>query len=64
MSRQSRNSQRERKSGELKRDTSASNERDSRNERGPRNDTDRNDMSQISGLNKHRLNDLYERSSI
>ena len=64
MSRQNRNSERERKSSELKRDTAGSNGRDSRNEREPRNDPDRNDISHINGLNKYRLNDLYERSSI
>jgi len=65
MSRQNRNSVRDRKSEEPKRDVASSNERYSRNSREEnRNDQGRNDASNISGLDRYRLNDLYERSSI
>ena len=65
MSRQNRNSVRDRKSAEPKRDVASSNERYSRQSREEsRNDQERNEMSQISGLDRYRLNDLYERSSM
>lgn len=64
MSRQNRNTVRDRKSEEPKRDV-GSNERDSRQSREEsRNLQDRGEMTQISGLDRYRLNDLYERSSI
>jgi hypothetical protein len=67
MSQQSRNSGRDRKNEYEKRDAASSPDRNSRNERESRGDNDRernDDFSQISGLNRYRLNDLYERSSI
>ena len=65
MSRQNRNTERDRKSEESKRDVASSNQRYSRHNREEsRNDQDRNEMSHISGLDRYRLNDLYERSSI
>ena len=65
MSRQSRTSERDRKSAEPKRDVANSNDRYSRNHREEsRNDQDRTGMNNISGLDRYRLNDLYERSSI
>jgi hypothetical protein len=64
MSRQSRTTERDRKTDELKRDV-ASNEHYSRqNREESRTNDDRNELTQISGLDKYRLNDLYERSSI
>lgn len=64
MSRQSRTSERDRKSEEPKRDVAASNERYSRQNRNESRNLDRMELSQISELDRHRLNDLYERSSI
>lgn len=66
MSRQNRNQERERKGEETKRDVSANNERYSKSGReASRNDQFRNDDPRnLNGLDKHRLNDLYERSSI
>jgi len=65
MSRQNRNSARDRKSAENKREAANSNERFSRHHREElRNEQDRSEMTQISGLDRYRLNDLYERSSI
>jgi hypothetical protein len=65
MSRQNRNSVRDRKSEVSKRDVAGNNERYSRQERtASRHEQDRNELNSISGLDKHRLNDLYERSSI
>jgi hypothetical protein len=65
MSRQNRNSVRDRKSEAPKRDVAGNNERYSRQERtASRHEQDRNELNSISGLDKHRLNDLYERSSI
>lgn len=63
MSRQNRNTVRDRKSEEAKRDV-ANNERYPRQSREEPRNQDRNEMSQISGLDRYRLNDLYERSSI
>jgi hypothetical protein len=65
MSRQNRNTERDRKSEEPKRDVAGSNERYSRQDRtSSRNEQDRNETNTISGLDRYRLNDLYERSSI
>jgi hypothetical protein len=56
---------RDRKTEETKRDAAGSNERYSRQNRDEsRNMQERSELSQISGLDRHRLNDLYERSSI
>jgi hypothetical protein len=64
MSRQNRNIVRDRKSEEPKRDVGSS-ERDPRQSREEsRNPQERNEMTEISGLDRYRLNDLYERSSI
>jgi hypothetical protein len=63
MSRQNRNQLRDRKTEESKRDVANSNERSRQQREDNRND-DRRSMSDITGLDKHRLNDLYERSSI
>lgn len=65
MSRQNRNSVRDRKSEEPKRDVAVNNERYSRQERtASRHEQDRSELNSISGLDRYRLNDLYERSSI
>jgi hypothetical protein len=65
MSRQNRNTLRGRKSEESKRDVAGSNERYSRQNRSEsRSSQDRTEVRQISGLDRHRLNDLYERSSM
>jgi hypothetical protein len=65
MSRQNRNTVRERKNEEPKRDVAGSNERYSREDREEsRQEQARNEMNSISGLDRYRLNDLYERSSI
>lgn len=65
MSRQNRNQVRDRKNSESKRDVADSNERSSRQQREDnRNDYRRMDLSDISELDRYRLNDLYERSSI
>lgn len=66
MSRQNRNSVRDRKTEESKRDVANSNERYSRQNREAlrSDDQDRNEMNSINGLDRYRLNDLYERSSI
>ncbi|HEU4473069.1 MAG TPA: hypothetical protein VFR58_18385 [Flavisolibacter sp.] len=46
-------------------DAASSTGRHQRNEREPRSGQDgRGDISRISGLDRFRLNDLYERSSI
>jgi hypothetical protein len=65
MSRQNRNTVRDRKTDGPKRDV-VNNERYSRpaREDSPRNQQDRSSISQITGLDRYRLNDLYERSSI
>lgn len=63
MSRQNRNQLRDRKTEESKRDVANSNERLRQQREDNRND-DRRSMSEISGLDRYRLNDLYERSSI
>jgi hypothetical protein len=63
MSRQNRNSERDRKNEEPKRDVAGNNERYSKSDRDNRNDQERNELH-ISGLDRYRLNDLYERSSI
>jgi hypothetical protein len=65
MSRQNRNTVRERKNEEPKRDVAGSDERYSRqNREESRQEQARDEMNSISGLDRHRLNDLYERSSI
>lgn len=65
MSRQNRNQVRDRKNLESKRDVANSNERPSRQQREDnRNDYRRTDLNDISGLDRYRLNDLYERSSL
>lgn len=65
MSRQNRNTARDRKSEEPKRDVASSNERYSRHNREEsRNEQERNETGNVSGLDRYRLNDLYERSSI
>lgn len=64
MSRQNRNTEREQKNEEQKRDVAASNERYSKPNRDDARHQNRNEMGQISGLDKYRLNDLYERSSL
>jgi hypothetical protein len=65
MSRQNRSTARNRKSEEPRRDVAGSNERYSRQQREePRNERERDKIDRISGLDRHRLNDLYERSSI
>lgn len=65
MSRQNRNQVRERKTEETKRDVSNSNQRYSRQQREEdRNDQQRMDQPDMSGLDRYRLNDLYERSSL
>ena len=62
MSRQNRPIVRDRKSTESKREVSNNNDRDSRNTReDSRND---NGRPQTTELDRFRLNDLYERSSI
>jgi hypothetical protein len=64
MSRQN-NQSRERKQEVTKRDAASSNERYSRNDKEQRYAQPRRDeTTPISGLNRYRLNDLYERSSI
>jgi hypothetical protein len=64
MSRQNRNTVRDRKTDAPKRDV-VNNERYSRpNREESRNQQDRSSMNPISGLDRYRLNDLYERSSI
>ena len=56
---------RDRKSAENKRDAASTNERYSRSNReDARNEQDRNEMNNINGLDRYRLNDLYERSSM
>lgn len=65
MSRQSRTSMRDRKTEEAKRDVADSNDRYLKQDRkNSRNIEERDDLSQISGLDRNRLNDLYERSSL
>ena len=65
MSRQSRTSMRDRKAEEAKRDVADSNDRYSKQDRkDSRSEEERDDLSQIIGLDNNRLNDLYERSSL
>ena len=65
MSRQNRNQVRDRKSEELKRDVANSNDRYSKPQREEnRNERQRDELGNISGLDRYRLNDLYERSSL
>ena len=65
MSRQSRTSMRDRKAEEAKRDVADSNDRYSKQDRkDSSNEEERDDLSQIIGLDNNRLNDLYERSSL
>lgn len=64
MERQNNRNPRERR-GEDQRRESGNHGRFGRNDRGSRYSNDRReDISHISGLNRYRLNDLYERSSI
>ena len=63
MSRQSRNNERDQKSEYIKRDAAEAS-RYVKDHRDQRIHSGRNDNNNISGLNRHRLNDLYERSSI
>lgn len=65
MSRQNRNQGRDRKTEDAKRDVSNSNERSANQQReGARNERNRSQEGEANGLDKYRLNDLYERSSI
>lgn len=65
MSRQNRNTMRDSKSESPKRDVANSNDRYSRSNREEsRNEQDRSEISHLSELDRYRLNDLYERSSI
>jgi hypothetical protein len=65
MSRQNRSTARDRKSEEPKRDVAGRNERYTRQDRDEsRDEQERSETNQISGLDRYRLNDLYERSSI
>ena len=65
MSRQNRNTVRDRKNEEPKRDVADSNERYSRqNKEESRNEPDRMEVGSLSGLDRNRLNDLYERSNM
>jgi len=65
MSRQNRNQLRDRKTDESKRDIAADSDRYSRQNREETPSAhQRTEASDISGLDKYRLNDLYERSSI
>lgn len=65
MSRQNRNTVRDRKREEPKRDVAGDNERYSRQDRAETQNTqDRNEVEQVNGLDRYRLNDLYERSSM
>lgn len=65
MSRQNRNQGRERKNEEAKRDVPDNNQRFSRQQKEDvRNERDRSEPGETTGLDKYRLNDLYERSSI
>ena len=65
MSRQNSTSVSDRKSEEPKRDVAYSNDRYSRQNREEfRNERNRDEIEHINGLDTHRLNDLYERSSI
>lgn len=65
MSRQNRSIARDKKSEEPRRDVAGNNERYSRQDReGPRNERERDKTDHISGLDRYRLNDLYERSSL
>jgi hypothetical protein len=64
MSRQNRNQVRDRKIEESKRDVVGSNERYLRQQREETRNDQRQHASDLSGLDKHRLNDLYERSSM
>lgn len=62
MSRQSRNTGRDQKSEYIKRDAAEAS-RYVKDHREQRTNSVRNDHNNISGLNRYRLNDLYERSS-
>ena len=64
MSRQH-NQSRDRKPEVTKRDAASSNERYTRSEKDQRNSGPRrDDTTAVAGLDRYRLNDLYERSSI
>lgn len=62
MLRQSKN-ERNRKTEDMKRGAAEASP-SLRDHREPRSSSERNDIRPISGLNRYRLNDLYERSSI
>lgn len=64
MSRENKNSQREKKFEPVRRDAASSESRFQATSRTTRLNYGRNDLSHIHGLNQYRLNDLYERSSI
>ena len=65
MSRQNRTTVRDRKIEDTKRGLTGGNERYSRTEREESSTSQqRNHAGRTSGLDRHRLNDLYERSSI
>lgn len=65
MSRQNRNTGRDSKSVDTKRDVANGNDHYPRNNREEsRNEQDRSEVSHTSELDRYRLNDLYERSSI
>lgn len=65
MSRQNRNQARDRKTEETKRDVTNSNERYSKSQREESSNKDqRMEHDDINGLDKYRMNDLYERSSL
>ncbi|MGZ3923524.1 MAG: hypothetical protein ACXVLT_12840 [Flavisolibacter sp.] len=65
MSRQNRNSVRERKSEDPKRDVANSNDRYQRQGREEsRHEQQRTTMGNMPELDRYRLNDLYERSSL
>jgi hypothetical protein len=64
MSRQNRNPERDRKNEEMKRDVADVNERYQESSRESRENREQKDSINISGLDRYRLNDLYERSSI
>lgn len=65
MSRQNRNPVRDRKTEEAKRDVANGVQRINRqNRQENRMDPQRTELTRISGLDRNRLNDLYERSSL
>jgi len=65
MSRQNRNTERDRKSEEPKHDVTDSNQRYSRHHREEsREGQDQSETRSLTGLDRYRLNDLYERSNM